>query len=342
MDKALFLLCAFLVFSSGCMYEGPGVTSSEVAEQKARLQAKALLYKIQLLNRVQNVGFRIVKALPKRFARGAFPYLGLVVIEDDESSSLAYGTPGAGAPLAVGVIKGSSVENLDFMRGSLIYYVDKWKVSSPEAYYQALKRVYSRGMSGVEIGFWHPSQGGCHRYARLEEVPLDVKFAMSSDADINSMATPNAVIVTYGMMKFISSDDELAVVLGHELAHIVLGHHMRTSSLGIFSSLISSMVGSAVESKAPGLGSLAGDVAGGAMSGYFSREMERQADYWGLYFAYRAGYDIRAGIEVWERFAIEVPESLTRDFFATHPSSVERRVYIEKIVNQLEHGEFPR
>ncbi len=329
------------VVSNGCMYEGPTASPSEVASQKARLEAKALRYRLGLLGRVKAVGYRILKALPPRFRSGDNPYLGLIVIEDDDAVSFAYGTPGNGGAVVVSTVKGSLSENLDIAPGSLVSYLGNWRVDSVNEYKRALKLACESQQKGVELGLWNISYGGYERYVRLEHMPLDIEFVMSSDADINSMATPGAIIVTYGMMKFIESDDELAVVLGHELSHIVLGHHVRTSSLGIVSSLLSNVLGSAVDSKVPGLGPVAGNVAEGAVQGYFSRDMERQADYWGLYFAYRAGYDIEKGIDIWERFAIEVPESLTRNFFATHPSSVERRVYIEKIVKQLENGQFP-
>ena len=43
---------------------------------------------------------------------------------------------------------------------------------------------------------------------------------------VNALTNGEQIYVTYGLLRFVDNDDELAVVLGHELAHIVMGHHL--------------------------------------------------------------------------------------------------------------------
>jgi len=63
--------------------------------------------------------------------------------------------------------------------------------------------------------------------------------------------------------------------------------------------------------------------------------MEREADYFGLKYVKLAGYDYEAASGVWERFAIEVPKSMVQNYLNTHPTSPERLVRLEKIIEEL-------
>ena len=85
----------------------------------------------------------------------------------------------------------------------------------------------------------------------------------------------------------------------------------------------------------PGSGDVVMRSVSAAFSSRFSRDFEREADYFGLKYVYRAGFNIEAGADVWERFAVEIPQSMTRNFFSTHPASPERMVRLKKIIQEL-------
>ncbi len=334
----LFSLTIGIAFVlSGCVYEGPKASEEEVRLYQRDLAARAVRYRVSLWRRVASVGYRLVKALPKRFYRGNFPYIGLIISDNSEQMRIAYDLPDDRFPIVCATVEGSSAENIDIIPGSMLLAVGGYSVSSYDAFKRALD--YFLPNSFVELTLWKGRE--YKRVVRLDWRPVEVDFYMSSDAQINSMATPKAVIVTYGMMRFIQSDDELAVVLGHELAHILLSHHSKGGGVNLITGLLGAVIGAKLDEVLPGVGGEIANMGTGAIQSGFSRDLERQADYWGLYFAYRAGYDIEVGKDIWERFAVEVPESMIKDFWATHPSSVERRVYIEKIVEQFKKGIFP-
>lgn len=169
--------------------------------------------------------------------------------------------------------------------------------------------------------------------AALEE-PHEVKFQMVEDESVNAGAGLKDIAVTTGMVRFLKSDDELSVVLGHELAHITQGH--------IKKALITQLpiiIGSALAEAAAG-GSVTGiSNIGQLFAQRFSRDFEKEADYFGLIYSYRAGYDPKAGVRIWERFAVELPSSMNQSLFASHPSSPERMLKAEKIADQLVKGE---
>lgn len=117
----------------------------------------------------------------------------------------------------------------------------------------------------------------------------------------NAGADGHTVTISQGLLDFIDSDDELAVVLGHELAHDILGHReylgqTRTGD-GLF--------------------------AGIGANGERIRETEREADYYGLYLDAWAGYDIDAAVPFWQRMArAGWLQTLIGD--GTHPGFSER------------------
>jgi predicted Zn-dependent protease len=158
----------------------------------------------------------------------------------------------------------------------------------------------------------------------LETIPShpNVQFVIvNGDQSVNAGATFGQVAVTSGMLKFAENDDELAVVLGHELAHITEGHVMK----GVVSGLALNVLAIVLETQVRGAGRAAGSV-GQLFLNHYTQTQERAADEVGLRYAYEAGYDPRAAVEVQERLAVEVPQSMAAGYFNSHPSSVERAV----------------
>ncbi len=173
----------------------------------------------------------------------------------------------------------------------------------------------------------------------LQTIPdhPQVQFVIdASSRDINAGATFGQVGVTAGLLDFIRSDDEMAMVLGHELAHITQGHVTQ----GMIGGLALGVLTIILESKAPGVGRAAGGI-GQLFLNHFTQTQEREADAVGLRYAYEAGYDPRAAVDVMERMAVEVPQTMTAGYFDTHPSSVERAAAAKNESEELLAGGPP-
>jgi predicted Zn-dependent protease len=142
--------------------------------------------------------------------------------------------------------------------------------------------------------------------------------------EVNAWCMPGGKIAVYtGLIeKLHLTDDELAAVLGHEIAHALREHaRERVSEQMVADSLIS--IGSALF----GLGDLAqkGVQAAymGAMGLPHSRQQETEADRIGIELAARAGYDPHAAISLWQKMA-QAGGSEPLPFLSTHPSSSDR------------------
>ena len=117
--------------------------------------------------------------------------------------------------------------------------------------------------------------------------------------DPNAFALPGGFIyVTRGLVSLVNSEDELAGVIGHEIAHVTARHTSKRISAAVLTapvSIATGIAGLAVSIVSPSLGSvLAGTgplVTGGLVIAPFSRKQENQADEIGQELAARAGYD---------------------------------------------------
>ncbi len=146
----------------------------------------------------------------------------------------------------------------------------------------------------------------------------------------NAAAMGNGAIWVYSGLIDAMSDDELAIVLGHEMAHYTHEHSRRNAKRGMWTQMLavgamasSQAIDSGATRSAVELGSVLGLSAFG--SGY-SRDLEDQADRVGLRYVYEAGYDVHQGPSLWAKFREKYGESdsVKTFFFGSHSRPTDR------------------
>ena len=166
---------------------------------------------------------------------------------------------------------------------------------------------------------------------------------------INAYAAPGKIILTSRLVSICLNDDELALIVGHEMAHQVLGHLVR----GAAHRELGQLVGEAITAFSTlSLGRLLDwkhfqvdpsvrKVAQTAVVSVFSQDEEREADIYGAWYAFQAGYDIDRGVAVWERVAAvdEKDPFLTTYFLASHPAATERLVRLKLVSQYFKAGQ---
>ena len=154
-----------------------------------------------------------------------------------------------------------------------------------------------------------------------------------SSSELNAFCMPGGKIVFYSGLieKMHLSDDEIAVIMGHEIAH-ALREHSREQVSQAMAAQAAIGVGAALL----GLGQVSADVAN---TGYnaliatkFSRTDENEADRVGLELAARAGYDPRAGVTLWQKMSNASGGGHTPEFLSSHPADTSRRQQIESLL----------
>lgn len=156
------------------------------------------------------------------------------------------------------------------------------------------------------------------RLNALKSCPFAVTLAVGDEP--NAATDGTSVYVTNGMLDFAPQDRDLAVVLGHEIAHAIAGHPQamapktETGGRGIVGNVIDSAadIGSAAYSAVSGISSARRN----------SIQFEIEADYVGLYLAARAGYDVSNAADIWRRLEAKYPSAADGGW--THPSSEQR------------------
>lgn len=179
------------------------------------------------------------------------------------------------------------------------------------------------------------------QYLRLNGLESEIgnfawEFNLVNDDQVNAFCMPGGKIVVYeGLMKLVASEDELAVVVGHEVAHAVAKHSNERMSQQMLAEYGAQILSATVSNKSESLQSLAGQVYGlGAQYGLmlpFSRKHETEADYMGLILKTMAGYNPDVAVGFWQKMSAG-SGSGTPEFMSTHPSDESR---IKKINKEL-------
>lgn len=170
------------------------------------------------------------------------------------------------------------------------------------------------------------------RIAAISDKPeLDWEFIVIDEPVLNAWALPGGKVAVYRKMLDNLNDEQLAAVLGHEVAHAVLRHGAEQMSRAQAQNLaivgLGVLVSSQTEDRqtaemAVGLGALA---AQGFVALPHSRKMELEADHIGTIYMAKAGYDPRNAVSLWQKMAqLKEGGGGQPTFLSTHPSDDKR------------------
>ena len=152
---------------------------------------------------------------------------------------------------------------------------------------------------------------------------------------INAFCMPGGKIAFfYGILDRLKlSDDEVAMVMGHEMTHALRDHARKQMSKGMITSGAFE-IGAAVLGLGTGWRLLA-DAGRQLLTLEFSRADETEADLVGLELAARSGYDPRAGVTLWQKMA-EANQRSPVELLSTHPSGPTRISDIKANLSKVE------
>jgi Zn-dependent protease with chaperone function len=168
--------------------------------------------------------------------------------------------------------------------------------------------------------------------------PEDVRIYVIENKEWNAFAMGNYSIYVFTGFLADMDDDEVAIVLGHELVHATHEHSRRQMKRDMIVQLATAgLLGATSTIDDDKKQIVAGLVVLAASSAYasgYGRSMEDQADRVGLRYAYEAGYDITKGPRLWNRFAKKYGEGnkAANFFFGDHSLSAARAAKLEKEV----------
>ena len=154
---------------------------------------------------------------------------------------------------------------------------------------------------------------------------------------VNAYTDGKNIAITTGMLEF-ATDEELALVIAHELAHIVLHHVDSKRTNAVLGGIVGGIAGAMVDGALGTYGTSEAAMQAGMVSGQkaYSQEFEKEADYIGLYMLAQAGYPTAHAANFWRRMGDTYPQNIQGHFSATHPSTAARYLLLKKTHQEIE------
>src|SRR3990167_7715357 len=156
---------------------------------------------------------------------------------------------------------------------------------------------------------------------RADSAQWDWQVNLIDSEELNANCGPGGKIIVYsGLIEQLKlSDDELAAVMGHEIAHALREHGREAMSKAYATQMAQQGIGALL-----GLGqdsmALADNVVQYSMTLPNSRDNENEADLIGLELSARAGYNPQAAISLWQKMS-SASAGAPPEFMSTHPAS---------------------
>jgi beta-barrel assembly-enhancing protease len=255
------------------------------------------------------------QSMPHKFRSFSAEALNLTWVRPT-AISVADNSPAAQA----GIVKGDEIIALN---GELI------PLTQPAGWMGAWLKA--NGVKPVRVDLRHD---GTDRTVTVKPVmgcaiPIDYVTA----DEVNAFTDDSKITISSAIVTLAQTDAELALIIGHELAHANLGH-MNKTRINTFLGLAS---GAMID-----LGILAGGVpTGGIFAKQFANAgaraysvgFEREADYVGAYYAARAGYDLKGAEDIWRNLGRTHPDSIR--LASTHPTTPERFLQLQQVEAEI-------
>ncbi|MBO6517165.1 MAG: M48 family metallopeptidase [Bacteroidia bacterium] len=163
------------------------------------------------------------------------------------------------------------------------------------------------------------------------------EFNLVNDPTVNAWCMPGGKVVFYtGIMPICQTEEGVAVVMGHEIAHAIARHGNERMSQGLVQQLGGVALSVAVMDKpqetqqlfhlAYGVGTQVGVMLP------FSRKHESEADHMGLMFMAMAGYNPQEAPRFWQRMDAQAGGARPPEFLSTHPNPEKRAANLAKLM----------
>ncbi|MCF6220375.1 MAG: M48 family metallopeptidase [Robiginitomaculum sp.] len=300
MLRALMVFCVGLVLTACATVETrlPVPSASQLELEATNQETEAFARYLKMRERLDKISAPVLAANAELCTKTRADF---GIVTHTKKSYPKHLRDAAARRLAVGdthtvllVRRGSAAHKAGIKRGDVLIG-DKGKPVS--TYDKSLKSADSLHIrrAGKDINVSLNADPAC-----------DYAVVLRMSGAVNAYANGRAVIVTTAMMDFAVSDDELALIVGHELAHNTMRHVPKA----VWNTIIS------------------------GLATRTTRPFESEADYVGLYYMARAGYNLDGVEDFWRRLGVQYPKSIVRE--KTHPVTPRRLLAIRMAVAEVE------
>jgi hypothetical protein len=331
----------------------PDAVKAEADKQKRQSQAKAEIRWEQDISKWIDDSHRLAGVSSKILTKGAKyceerkhigPYLGMRAWSKyyfvKEWQPAAVSRLGLGKEVQLYLVDPASpADSAGLKTGDVILALNDQPLPSGK---KAIKKFEEKLAELAKIGV--PLEITIRRDEEQQKISVTPSMACKSkvllahDGPINAYADGENIVIFKKMMDFFETDEEMALIVSHELAHNSMQHSTAKQINGwalwtvgaVGGVTIDVLLGTGSTTFADSLSKLGWAIGTGAGS----VEFEREADYVGLYFMALGGYDIGNAPNFWRRMAEVDPKIITMS--SSHPTSPERYVAMANAVQEIQ------
>jgi len=237
--------------------------------------------------------------------------------------------------MIVGVIPGSPAQKAGIKLGDRLLAINSTNIPvSKDAVETASKALKFAPNNIAAIRFIR--DGSTSELTVQSTIVAKLGHIVTAEGNINAYADGENIIVPWAMMRF-ARDEELQVVLAHEIAHNVMGHIDARKKNALLAGLFGALGDIAMASSGYRTGGYYTNQFAAIGAQAFSQDFEREADYVGMYILARANYPIENAPNLWRYFAQIDPHAIA--YASTHPTTAERFVLLEQTAKEIREKE---
>jgi len=335
----------FLVSCATPVTQRPTANIAEIEREKAIQREMAVEQRAKEEEHVMRIAFPVLKesaplCKETRLSTGAY-YMSAHSFTSEYQDAARQALNVGDEITLWSVFKGSPLAKAGLKKGDRIVGVNDHKIPGGSRAYRELAEIMSdTNDANVDIDYM---RGDTLHHATVKRVPVcDYNVVYEPNkSEVNAYADGGNIFVTRGMERFIENDNEMALVIAHELAHNTMQHIDKQAT----NSMIAGAGGLVLDILA-GLGGVnTGGHFTNMAAGYggqaYSQSFESEADYVGMYYMARAGFNTQNVGNFWRRMASE-NDARAITHASSHPTSPERFLAISKthqeIMNKKKKG----
>ncbi len=330
-NSALGVLACIMVSACAPSTMAPSITDAD-AVKEAQLQKEiAVTAENEKMQHLQNVARPILIANAELCEDKTAPYLGMVTqtqaTTGKEYKDTLAALYGVGEWPTVTLITNKSPASKVMKIGDMVTHINGEELKSGKAGFDRMGKILDVMQGGESIDLVVLRDGVAGGVTLQTQKSCDYPVTLSNTDKVNAYADGKAIFITTGMMRFVESDEELALVIGHELAHNSRKHMEAKRGNAIVGGILGAVVTVATGVDVTRLGA---DIAAGAHSQGF----ENEADYVGMYHTARAGYNIDTAPSLWRRMGASNPAAIHLAG-TSHPSTAKRFLSLEATAKEI-------
>ena len=340
MNKKIIVFCLIPIFSafSGCgrpVTKNVQINHSLLQQENRKQKEQALESELDYMKRLFRVGYPLLIAGTKFSEKKLGLSLGAVIINkhdiDEDFQDAASRLYNLGEELQILYVVPKSCSDVAGLQANdILVSINSLKIprgkNANHKFHKLInKHLRNKEMASIEV----IRNGSKHIFSVKPNKVCDNAILLKDSDEINAYTDGKSIIMTKGMLRFLNDDKELALVLGHELAHIIMGHVSAKKK----NKMIGSAFGYAVDfATGVNLSRLFGNLS----ARIYTQSHELEADYIGLYIIANSGIEIDNAAKLWRKLGTEHPKSIKKSFMSTHPSSPERLIALENSIKEIQ------